>query len=909
MTSIENPQECPEKTAKPFFSPKELTDPGIPFEERRANLLEASSKYLGYFRDCIREKHRQGASGREIVGRLTAFTDTLLRNLYCSLSADLVEQDLENCALIALGGYGRAELNPGSDIDLMFFYGGKDRTFAEQVSERMLYLLWDLGFDVGHSVRTAKDCLDMAERDITARTALLDGRYLVGSETLYREFEQSVLKPVMGRNTKAFLREKIEENDRRLGKYGSSVYLLEPNIQEGEGGLRDLHTAIWMARVKFKASSLRDLLIKGVLTEQEEAAFEQAFDYLWRIRNELHYISPRKNEQIHFDQQEQIAKFLGYRDSKRALAVEQFMQDYYAHATEVEHLASTLITKATQQEEQTTRILGYFTRRNLEDGFYVLRGELRVSVDDLFEKDPALMMRAFLLAKNHGVRLSVPLKGLIRANLHRINDRVRRSRAMTDDFFGILRKPHGVGDTLLVMHHLRFLNRFIPEFERIYCNVQHDLYHIYTVDIHSIFALEEIAKLWRGDYARKKPLLTKIANDIEKRELLLLAVLLHDIGKGEGKDHCNKGADMIPTIARRLGLNKEDSQRLEFLVRQHLLMAHNAQRRDLHDDKLILQFARTMGMSENLKMLYLLTFADIKAVGPEVWSEWKGFLLQELYEKTYDVLERGDFRLEKRSEKVRNRKRKVVGLLEEEFGTKVIKGVLRGMNTRYLLSHRSAEIAEHLRVFLGRGEKPLAMKVEQGTQGEYTQLTISTVDIPGLFSKITGVMAANGINILGAQIYTQNQGVALDILQVSSLTGEIIVNPEKWRRVQKDLVGVVEGRLRVKELVKRCKEPSFVGERPKPRFTNRVEIDNEVSDEYTVVDIYAHDKVGLLYQITRTLKELGYYIGVSKISTKVDQIADTFYIQDIFAQKVTFEDKLEELNRRLLECLDAELGS
>jgi [protein-PII] uridylyltransferase len=363
---------------------------------------------------------------------------------------------------------------------------------------------------------------------------------------------------------------------------------------------------------------------------------------------------------------------------------------------------------------------------------------------------------------------------------------------------------------------------------------------------------------------------------------------------------------MIPTIARRLGLGKEDSQRLEFLVRSHLLMTHISQRRDLHDDKLIVQFARSMGMSENLNMLYLLTFADVRAVGPDVWSEWKGLLLQELYEKTYEVLERGDFRLERRSEKVRNRKRKVVELLDEEFGERTVKEVLRTMGTRYLLSHRSAEIVEHVRLLLSRGDRTLVMKIEHEPQGKYSQLTISTLDIPGLFSKITGVMAANGINILGAQIFTQGNGVALDTLQVRSPTGELITNPEKWQRVEEDLISVIEGRARVDDLVKKRHRPSLLTSRPMPRSPNRVEIDNEVSDEYTVIDIYAHDKVGLLYQITKTLKELGLYIGVSKISTKVDQAADTFYVQDIFGQKITHVDKLDEIRSRLLESLEVE---
>ncbi|MBN1548204.1 MAG: [protein-PII] uridylyltransferase, partial [Syntrophaceae bacterium] len=676
------------------------------------------------------------------------------------------------------------------------------------------------------------------------------------------------------------------------------------NIKEGEGGLRDLHTALWVARVKFKARSLRDLIIKGVMNEQEGEDFEDALDYLWRVRNELHFLSTRKNDQLFFDQQEKIAQYMGYLDDRKGLAVEQFMQDYYAHATATEHIASTLLSKAIHMGDPGSKILGYFTRRSVDDGFYILRGELRATHSDIFEKDPTLIMKAFALSQRQGVNLSVSLKGAIRDNLHRINDRVRRSRTMNDYFLQILRQPQGLSETLKMMHHLQVLNRFIPEFGRIFCKVQHDAYHIYTVDIHSLFAVDEIAKLWLGEYRESNPLLTKVANEIEKRGLLLLSVLLHDIGKGEGKDHCNKGADMIPTLARRMGLNKEDSARLEFLVRHHLEMSHIAQRRDLHDDKLIMQFAKSMGMSENLNMLYLLTFADLKAVGPEVWSDWKGFLLKELYEKTYQVLERGNFLLDQRSEKVRNRKRKVVGLLEDEFGKRTVQEALKEMSTRYVLSNRSVVIADHLRLVFSRKNEPLAMRVEHETQGKYSQISISTLDIPGLFSKITGVLAANGINILGAQINTLNNGVAIDVLQVSTTSGDMVDDDVKWHKVKDDLESVIQGRVRVDELVLKRQRAGLLPSRPRPKFTNRVEIDNEVSDEYTVVDIYAQDQVGVLYQITKTLKELGLYIGVAKISTKVDQVSDNFYVQDIFGQKVTARDKIEELTRKLLSGLD-----
>jgi len=873
----------------------------LSFDERRAQLCEQGRVLLSAFREQLMKKHRAGASGTEVVGDYTRLIDSLIADLFKAITLDLDPAVVANVTLVATGGYGRYELNPRSDIDIMFLGTPEVASTLKIISERLLYLLWDMALDVGHSVRTLKDCLEVADQDITVRTALLDARYLVGSQTLFAEFEKTVMKELLGRNSQKFIIEKLEEQTVRRRKFGSTVYLLEPNIKEGEGGLRDLHTALWIARVKYRASSLQDLVRKGALSEQEAAAFRQAIDALWRVRNELHFLSPRKNEQINFDQQEKIAHFLGYVDTRKAPAVELFMQDYYFQATQIEHLASTLIARATESDSNTPRFFSALRRRQVEGHFYILRGELRLDKPNLFETEPEQMMRAFLLAHHHRVPLSIAVKGQIRANLKLINDAARRSKTMAESFLEILRTMRGDSTVLRDMHHLQFLNAFIPEFRRIYCKVQHDAYHIYTVDVHSIIAVEEIAKLRDGTYAERKPLLTKLAGDVGKGETLMLAALFHDIGKGEGKDHANKGADLIPTIARRLGLKREDSQRLEFLIRRHLDMAHISQRRDMHDDKLIDQFASSMGMTENLRMLYLLAFADIKAVGPDVWTEWKGFLLQELYEKAYQVLERGNFRFDTRSERLRERKRKVIDALSEEFGERRLRAALKTMSNRYLLSHRSSEIITHVRLALERGEETLALLVEHDKKGEYTQIILSTLDMSGLFSIITGVMAANGINILGAQIYTRSDGEALDILQVRRSTGGIIDDPKKWNKVRNDLNAVLEGRKRIDALFKRSS--SLMPEKPRPRQADRVEVVNDVSDQYTVVDVYTTDKVGLLYDITRTLSSLGLYIGVAKISTKVDQVADTFYLQDIFGQKVTQPDKLDELRNRLLESL------
>ncbi|NOQ40993.1 MAG: [protein-PII] uridylyltransferase, partial [Desulfuromusa sp.] len=667
------------------FPPDILTD-AVDFDSCRESLLEAARCFLDSQLQRIRQLNDRGGSGRQIVEELTAVFDQLNDSIYNAVSADLKEEEVAGCALIALGGYGRAEMNPRSDLDLMFFYEPYGKEAARIISDRMLYLLWDLRLDVGYSVRSSDECLEEAQ-DSTVRSALLDARLVSGNPELFALFSQAVGRVMLTQDTQIFIKLKLDERTERKKKYGSSVYLLEPNLKEGEGGLRELQEALWIARVKFKASSLKELLKKGVINEQDCQEYDQALDFLWKIRNFLHFEGQRKSDQLTFELQQLLAVFFGYKKKRRTSAVEQFMQEYYVRAIQVEHLSTKFILSATQPSTRPkNNVFNFIGRRNLEDGFYIIRGELRVKVDQQLLENPILMMVAFELTQKHEVQMCLELKQLIRDNAHLINDKIRRSKEINRSFMQILRHPKGASRILRKMHHLQFLNAFIPEFKKIYCQVQFDLYHIYTVDTHTLFAVEEMENLWRGDYQQIHPLLSEVASHIEKRELLLLAILFHDIGKGSGKNHSIRGAEMVPTIARRMRLNREDSQRLEFLVLNHLQMAHISQRRDLQDFKMIAQFSELMGMSENLKMLYLLTFADIKAVGPDVWSEWKGSLLRELYEKAYDALEKNEFYQEQRSEKVRNRKRNIRKALLDDFSESRISKVINSLHTRYLMS-------------------------------------------------------------------------------------------------------------------------------------------------------------------------------------------------------------------------------
>ena len=878
-----------------------------PFEERRAAILELCRNHLDHNHAQIQAAHTAGASGSTVVHALAATMDAMLAALYDAIAADPVAQGCvltEHLALVSLGGYGRGELNPKSDVDVMFLHDGSiQATVIEEITQKFLYLLWDLRLEVGSSVRTPADCVSMAQQDTTVKTALLDCRYLVGPRLLFDTLHKSMFKDVLPRSSDKFVKEKIDEMRRRRTKFGSSIYLLEPNIKEGEGGLRDLQTALWVTKVKFKIDAPSELVQKGIMSESELEIYQEALDHLWRIRNELHFFTKRHTDQLTFDIQRHLATFMGYQDSDNGLGVEEFMRDYYRRAARVEHLVSSLCARTQRQDEGASSILGYFVRRPVGDGCFVLKGELIIPDESVVDQNPAVLMRLFELAQKQDVKLGLAVKALVRRSLHLVDDSFRRNKEVNASFMAILRSNKGMTETLRLMHHLELLNRFIPEFEQIYCKVQHDMYHIYTVDIHTLFAVEQIEKILSGELAKELPLPCKIAQQIGKRELLILSVMFHDIGKGLGGGHAEKGAAMIPTIARRLGLTKEDSQRLEFLVRQHLVFAHISQRRDLSDEPMIINFANQMETSENLKMLYLLTVADVRAVGSDVWTTWKAMLFDELYDKTYSILERGGFALEGHSERARSVRRKVRLMVEHDIPEEIAKQELKKLPNRYLLSTPPETIAKHLRLLVSLNEQNLVIAVEHEPELGFSRLIICTIDTYGLFARICGVLAANSVNILGAQIHTAKNGKALDILQVNSAQGHMIRDQHRWEKIQNDLSAVLQGTEKIENLMER-RQHSLIFAKSSRHLPTRVEIDNEVSNDYTVIDIYAHDKVGLLYLITSSLNQMGLYIGVSKISTKVDQVADVFYVRDIFGHKIFSDEKLEEIRTTLSWAID-----
>jgi [protein-PII] uridylyltransferase len=873
-----------------------------------ADLRRAARAYIKRGRDLLREQHRAGTGGHEIVSAYTMMMDELIRHLFDKVSYEFTRRypsENQRFTVIAQGGYGRQELNPYSDIDLLFLYSWKISPSVEAVTERLLYTLWDAGLQVGHATRTVKESIALAASDMKVKTALLDARYLCGDYILYQEFDKAIETRIVQRRVHRFVQEKLAENRARHESYGASVYLLEPDVKDGEGGLRDIHTARWIARVKTGVKDLDTLAASGLISSSDVAKLKVSQDFLLRVRNELHFSTGKHQDQLTFEEQEKVSRALGFEGEGTLKAVEVFMRHYYLHAAQISRLTSLMIHRITDSPRP---LFGgrYTMAKTVREGMCISQGQLSITQAEILESEPGNLIEVFAEMQKQRCELSHETRELLREHAGLIDERLRRSAAANVPFFKILRWKERVYETLLEMHRCGILGAFIPEFGRLLCMVLHDAYHIYTVDQHSLKLIQEIERLKAGEYHNASPLLTQLARETDKIELLYLGLMFHDIGKGFGGGHSETGARMVAPIARRMRLNADDGALVEFLVRHHLLMTHTAFRRDLEDKKTIFDFAKTMGNVNNLKLLYLLTFADVKAVGPDVWNPWKASLLGELYVKTLNLLEeveKGEFQ----GEDVRAVLRRIQGrvrrqLVKDHPGEKV-EHFLESMPERYFLSTAENDIPAHfelMETFTGNGA---ASAVEHFPERDCTSVVICTEDRPGLFASITGTLTALNLDILNARIFTSSDGRILDIFRISHRgRPELVTAEPKWARFRSTLDEVLEGRLDVARLVKNSQRSSLLL-RHAPKVATVVQVDNEASDNFTIVEVFTEDRIGVLFTMTYALHQLGLSIHVAKISTNVDQVADVFYVTGADGKKIDDPARLEAIRLALQESL------
>lgn len=872
------------------------------------DLAQGVRAYLQEGRVRLRSWHRQGAGGRALVGAYTTLMDRLICGLFEQATAEYRRYSSGMrpvCAVIAQGGYGRRELNPESDLDLLFLHTNKLTPHVETVTEKVLYALWDAGLQVGHAMRNVPECIRLAKNEMKVRTALLDARYLCGEAALSGELEKAVEEQLVQRSGEAFIREKLEDNRTRHERYGGSVYLLEPEIKEGEGGLRDIHTALWIARVKRNVRRMEGLADSGILSARELEELITSQDFLLRVRNELHFLTGKHQDQLTFELQERIAPELGFGDEGKVRAVEAFMRSYYLHAAQVSRLSSLVINCALEERERGWWRV-WSPGREIRPGIRLHRKTLSITDPGLIAAEPGILISIFHDAQKQGAEIGYKTREILRRNTELIDDSFRRSAAGNLPFFEILKWKDRVYETLKEMHACGVLGAFIPEFGRLLCMALHDLYHIYTVDQHSLRLIGELERLKAGEFREAFPLLTQLARDVEKVEVLYLALLFHDIGKGLGGGHSETGSQIAKTVARRMRLNADDTAQLEFLVRYHLVFASTAFRRDLEDEKTITDFAALMGNVSNLRMLYLLTYCDMRSVGPDVWNNWKGSLLEELYVKTLEVLasqEKGEVRRQDRRSRVRRTKVRLLRGPLREAPRERVKHFFESMPERYFLSTPEDEIPGHFELMEQLSEQTYVCTVRHFPESQCSKMAICTRDRPGLFASITGVFAALGMDILSARIATRRDGLILDVFRIShGGKTEMMMEERKWQRVRETLEQVLSGGRDVARLVADSERPSLLRKRA-PKVSTMIQIDNEASAEFTVVEVYTQDRIGVLFAITYALHRLGVSIHIAKISTNVDQVADVFYVTDESGAKIRDEERLESIRRDLTAAL------
>src|SRR5437667_4170781 len=867
---------------------------------RRLSLCTLRQQPAQYV-DFLKAAHLGGASGQQSVQAYAAFMDGFLSTLFRLAVDDAKKEGAVPgpIVLVALGGYGRGELGPLSDLDLMVIYDGEMGPFVQRVTQGLLYTLWDLGLTIGHSVRSLPDCVAMARTDFASRTSMQEARYVIGDRRLFQRFRRVLAENVYRKDFGQFLETALTERDQRYRKFGGSPYMGEPNVKESAGGLRDLHTAMWLASTKFGARTLRDLLEKSLITQREERQTDAALTFLWRVRNELHFLSGHKNDVLSRDIQPQIAKHFGYESDDVSLDVEKFMRDYYLHARVIHRVSSRLIARCQETLSRRGTVQRRLRQEALADGLFVMDERIHLVHPDGrdFRAEPARLMKAFGHSHRLGLELGVDVERAVEDALDLVDDGFRRSAEVRDLFLDICRSWGRVAQTLRSMHHLGFLGRYLPEFGALTCLVQYDVYHKFTADQHSLIAVEGLEALAPGASTETQGL-AQVLNEVEHPDLLMLGMLLHDIGKGKGHGHVAKGIPLAEELTARLGLAGEAAGAVVFLVAKHVALSHVAQRRDVNDPKTVETLAEMCGTPEGLRMLYLLTFADMRAVGPGVMTGWQAQVLWELYAGAMRRLTGGRVEPLTREEA----SQRVAAELMDPSLRRAVPGHLARGSGRYLATTAPARMAAHMRLIERLEEDPVATELFHHHDLGSSDLVIVTRDVPGLFSLIAGSLAANGINILSAQIHTRADGMAIDTFQVNDPFGEAVTEEARWRRTLQSLRRVLSGEQTVELLLAARR-----GGRPADEFVPgpaKVTVDNHLSDTRTVVEVKCPDRVGLLYLITRTLAHSGLSIASARIATDIDHAYDTFYVTDRHGRRI--EDAHEMMLVR--SALDDALG-
>jgi len=871
-------------------------------KDMRSHLLERIRAAYKHGFDVIRARFESGrASGDDTVAANSYLMDQVIRIVFDAATGYFVRRGVpttgERVSVVAIGGYGRGELAPLSDVDLLFLLPYKPTPFSEQLVEFMLYMLWDLGLKVGHAVRSVNENIIQAKADMTIRTTLLDARWIWGDQDLAAELVSRFKKEIKRGTAAQFVAAKLAERDERHSKLGDSRYRLEPNVKEDKGGLRDLHTLYWIAKYLYGVADVRKLADQHIIDDEAASRFIKAHDFLNTVRCHLHYLTGRTDNRLTFDLQRDIAPRLGYADRAGATAVERFMKHYFLVARDVGDLTRIFCTLLEERgtEKKSIFRLPVALRRKAIDGFVVERGRIGVKDETVFTKEPVKLLSIFLTALEHDLDFQPTTLRTIAHHARRVAY-LRNDPAANKVFMDILTSRKGPEATLRLMSECGVFGRFIPDFGRVVAQMQYDMYHVYTTDEHTIRAIGILHRIEHGKLKEELPVATAVIEKIQSRRALYVAVLLHDIAKGRGGDHSDLGAAIALDLCPRLGLTAEETETVSWLVKYHLLMSNTAFKRDLDDPQTIIKFREAVQSPERLKLLLILTCADIRAVGPAVWNNWKATLLRDLYNRTDDFMRGGQAKAI--DARVTGAKAALADRLSD-WPERIRESMLSLGSPAFWLSNDTdthERLAHFMRAAEEVGEK-IAIDFTIDSYRDVTHMVIYTPDHPGLFAKITGALALAGVSVVDANILTLSNGMALDTFSLQDFEGQAIPD-NRFARIKSRIISALEGRLRLNQELPKAgsRLPSRVKALEVPP---RVIIDNSASKVCSVIEVNGHDRPGFLSDVTKAIADLGLQIFSAHISTYGERAVDVFYVKDIFGMKIENENKIRQIRDAL----------
>jgi len=873
----------------------------------RAQLVDTLKPALVHGRaEIARRLDDRPTAGRAAAQAQAFLVDQILRLVFDYTTQRLYPQRnrtaAERITLAAVGGYGRAEMAPFSDVDIAFLTPFKQTAWAEQVIESILYTLWDLGLKVGHSSRSLDEMIRMAREDLTIRTAMLEARYVWGDQELYDMATERFDSQILAGTARDFVTQKLAEREKRHQRMGDSRYVVEPNVKEGKGGLRDLQTLFWIGKYIHRVNAVDELVGRGLFSPDELRQFQKAENFLLAVRCHLHTITNRAEDRLTFDVQREIAARMRYNDRPGRSAVERFMKHYFLMVKQVGDLTGLFLAHLDDGfAKRGSRFTAAFTktRRTPKSlrGFVLERGRIALPTDDWFQQDPVRLVEMFALANQHEFEIHPQAMRAANRDAKLIDVAVRENKRANELFLQVLTSPKHPELMLRAMNEATVFGRFVPDFGRVVAQMQFDMYHHYTVDEHSIHAIGLLAKIEAGEHNDDHPLVSGIMRKIVSRRALYVSVLLHDIAKGRGGNHSILGAEVALKLCPRLGLSSAETETVSWLVRHHLLMSDTAFRRDLSDFKTILDFTDVVQSPERLRLLLALTVVDIRAVGPGVWNSWKRQLLSDLFEAAEEVLRLGH-KQRGRAERVlekQNGLRTTLNWDDEHYTT-----YIRRLPEAYWVAEPDDILASNARQVSATGVNPLSIAAQAYPARGATLVTVYAADHPGLFYRAAGAIHLAGGSIIDARIHTTRDGMALDNFLVQDAFGAPVDQPERLKRIELAIEDA---------LVNRHKMSSVLATRPHPRLradafdiAPNVLIDNIASNRYTVIEVNAHDRPALLYALAYALFEAKAVIHSAHIATYGERAVDTFYITDLIGDKITATLRLKSLERRLIDA-------